>query len=76
MSTEERQALEAEWKEIVERMKGEFINPKDMRRKEEITSLLMTDGASKNIQFKFLKGRGYSKGLNAKKPYNRKGKVG
>jgi hypothetical protein len=76
MTQEERTALENEWKEISEKLKGEFVNPKDLRRSEEITSLLMTDGNSGNIKFNFLKGRGYSKGLNVKKGYNRKGKVG
>ena len=76
MKQEERTALEQEWAEINERLKGEFVNPKDMRRKEEITSLLMTDGESKDVKFNFIKGRGGHKGMNVTKPYNRKGKVG
>ena len=76
MTHEERTALEQEWQEIQERLKGEFINPKDIRRKDEITSLLMTDGESKDIKFNFVKGRGGNKGMNATKPYYRKGKVG
>ena len=76
MTQEERMALEQEWAEINERLKGEFVNPKDMRRKDEITSLLMTDGENANIKFNFLKGRGGNKGMNVTKPYSRKGKVG
>lgn len=76
MTKEERMALEHEWAEINERLKGEFVNPKDMRRKDEITSLLMTDGENANIKFNFLKGRGGNKGMNVTKPYSRKGKVG
>lgn len=76
MTQEERMALEQEWAQINERLKGEFVNPKDMRRKEEITSLLMTDGENANIKFNFLKGRGGNKGMNVTNPYSRKGKVG
>ena len=76
MTQEERMALEQEWAEINERLKGEFVNPIDMRRKDEITSLLMTDGENANIKFNFLKGRGGNKGMNVTKPYSRKGKVG
>jgi hypothetical protein len=76
MTQEERMALEQEWQEITERLKGEFVNPKDMRRKDEITSLLMTDGENANIKFKFVKGNGGRKGMNVTKPYSRKGKVG
>lgn len=76
MTPQERIVLEQEWAEINERLKGEFVNPKDIRRKEEITSLLMTDGKNSNIKFNFIKGRGGNKGLNVTKPYNRKGKVG
>lgn len=76
MTQEERMALEQEWAEINERLKGEFVNPKDMRRKDEITSLLMTDGENANIKFNFVKGRGGNKGMNVTKPYSRKGKVG
>jgi hypothetical protein len=76
MTKEERAALEIEWAEINEKLKGEFVNPKDMRRKDEITSLLMTDGENANIKFNFLKGRGGNKGMNVTKPYNRKGNVG
>ena len=75
MTQEERTALEQEWAEINERLKGEFVNPKDMRRKDEITSLLMTDGESKDVKFNFVKGRGGNKGMNVTKPYSRKGRV-
>lgn len=57
MTPEERLKLENEWKEICERLQGEFPSPKDQRRKEEITSLLMTDGESDKIKFKLLKGK-------------------
>jgi hypothetical protein len=76
MTQEERTALEQEWEEITLRLSGDFVNPKDLRRKDEITSLLMTDGESPNIKFNFVKGRGGNKGLNSTKPYSRKGKVG
>lgn len=77
LTTEEREKLEQEWKEISERLeKAEFPNPKDMRRKDTITSLLMTDGENGAIAFNFLKGRGGNKGMNVTKPYNRKGSVG
>ena len=77
LTQEERTNLENEWKELTERLeKSQFPNPKDMRRKEEITSFLVTDGESGNIKFNFLRGRGGKKGMNVHKPYNRKGKVG
>lgn len=76
MTQEDRLALEQEWAQINERLKCEFVNPKDMRRKDEITSLLMTDGENANIKFNFVKGRGGHKGMNVTKPYSRKGKVG
>lgn len=77
MTQGEREKLEQEWRDLSQKIKGaEFIDPKDTRRMDSITSLLMTDGESENIKFNFLKGRGYSKGLNAKKSYHRKGKVG
>jgi hypothetical protein len=57
MKPEEREALENEWREVIERLRGENPDPKDLRRKEEITSLLMTDGESKDIKFNFLKGK-------------------
>ena len=72
----EKENLEKEYAEIMDRLNGEFPNPKDMRRKEEITSLLLTDGERSDIKFNFVKGRGYKKGLNATKPYYRKGKIG
>lgn len=77
MTQEEREKLEREWKELSEKIKTtELIDPKDVRRMGTITSLLMTDGESGNVKFNFLKGRGGKKGLNAKKSYYRKGKVG
>lgn len=57
LTSEQRQALEQEWAELQERLKGEFASPKDLRRKDEITSLLMTDGESSEVKFNFLKGR-------------------
>ena len=76
MTQDERLFLEKERQEINERFKGDFVNPKDVRRKDEITSLLMTDGESKDVKFNFRRGRGGNKGMNNTKPYNRKGKVG
>ena len=52
MSNEERQMLILERVEIEQRMKGDFINPKDLRRVEEITSPLMSDGATGEIRLK------------------------
>jgi len=76
MKADELIALEKEWKEINERLKDEFPNPKDVRRKDEINSLIMTDGESKDVKFKFIRGRGGNIGMNITKPYYRKGKVG
>lgn len=67
--------LNIELMEIEKRLNGDFINPKDVRRKDEILSLLMTEGTNKNLTFKIVKGRGYKKGLNNKKPYYKKGKI-
>lgn len=75
MKEDEREKLEQEWKALSEKVKGEFVSPVDVRRMDEITSLLMTDGASSGVKFKFLKGRGGNKGLNTK-GYNHKGRVG
>lgn len=57
MTDEERALLNKEWLEITQRLKGEHPSPKDMRRKDEITSLLMTNGESSTVKFSFLKGR-------------------
>ncbi len=76
LTPEEREALETEWKEISARLEdAQFSNPVDVRRKSEITSLLMTDGESGKVKFKFVKGRKTTLGLNTK-GYNRKGPVG
>jgi len=76
MTTDERTKLENEWQELRERLENaEFPNPKDMRRKDEITSLLMTDGESGDIKFNFLKGRGGKIGMNIKKGYYNHGPV-
>lgn len=76
LSNEEREKLNQEWKALSEKVKkGEFASPVDVRRMEEITSLLMTDGQSSKVKFKFVKGRGGKMGLNTK-GYNHKGKVG
>lgn len=53
MTTEERDLLEKEYLEISLRLKTEFPSPKDLRRKEEISSLLLTDGKNCHIKFKF-----------------------
>lgn len=77
MTQLEREKLGHEWRELYQKTKtAEFIDPKDVRRMDSITSLLMTNGESESVKFNFVKGRGYSKGLNAKKSYYRKGKVG
>jgi hypothetical protein len=58
MTPEERTQLEKEWSEINEKVRNaEFIDPKWLRRRDEITSLLMTDGERKDIHFKFIKGK-------------------
>jgi hypothetical protein len=77
MSDEERIALHTEWKGLIEKMeKATFIDPQDMRRKEEITSLLMTNGQSNSIKFNFVRGRRSSKGLNTKGYNDHGGKTG
>lgn len=76
MTQDERDKLEKEWKELSDRLSdARFPDPKDIRRKEEITSLLMTNGENANIKFKFVKGRKATQGLSTK-GYNRKGPVG
>jgi hypothetical protein len=77
MTTEEREKLNTEWLELKDKtMNAQFVSPVDIRRMDQITSSLMTDGQSDSIQFKFVKGRKVGKGMNITKPYNRKGKVG
>lgn len=76
MTDEERSKLENEWREIQERLKGDFPNPKDIRRSEEITSLLVTNGESSDIRFKFVRGRGGNKGMNTKGYHDKGGKTG
>jgi hypothetical protein len=77
MTQEERTKLEDEWKELNEKLRtSQFPSPKDMRRKEEITSLLMTNGESGKIQFKFVRGRQVTKGLNTKGYHDHGGKTG
>ncbi len=77
MTTEEREKLNNEWLELKDKTSNaQFVSPKDIRRMDQITSLLMTDGENDSIQFKFVKGRGGKKGMNITKSYNRKGKVG
>lgn len=77
MNEQERQELIEERDEIrLELNNARFADPKKVRRIDAINSLLMTDGETENLQWKTVKGRGGNKGLNAKKPYYRKGKVG
>ena len=57
LTAEQRQSLEQELAEVQERLNGEFASPKDLRRNDEITSLLMTDGESSVVKFNFVKGR-------------------
>ena len=77
LTQEERTALQAESNQITERMKGDFVDPKDFRRQAAITSLLLTDGQTEKVELKFVRGRGGNKGLNVKKGgYYRKGRVG
>lgn len=71
----DREKLEQEWKDLQEKVKVSPVDPKDIRRMDEITSLLMTNGESSTIKFKFLKGRKTTLGMNTK-GYNHKGKVG
>ena len=77
MTEEIKQLLITERDDI--RLKNENSrspDPKDIRRIDAINSLLMTNGETENLQWKTVKGRGGNKGLNAKKPYYRKGKIG
>ena len=57
MTQEERSKLETEWSELSIKCKAEFVDPKDIRRMDEITSLLMTDGQRSDIRFNFIKGK-------------------
>lgn len=49
--------LKIELAEIEERLKGDFVNPKDMRRKDEIISLLISDGEKSDVRFSVKKGK-------------------
>lgn len=53
----EMEKLEKELEEIELRLKGDFINPMDMRRKDEILSLLLTKGETSEVRFIVKKGR-------------------
>lgn len=55
LTPEKRLQLENEWKEVCDRLNGDFPTPKDMRRKDEITSLLMTDGQTEKVKFNFVR---------------------
>lgn len=57
MTQDERQLLISERTEIEERLKGDFLNPKDIRRLDEIRSLLLTDGKCDDLQIKVGKSR-------------------
>lgn len=57
MTQDERQLLISERAEIEERLKGDFPNPKDFRRLDEIRSLLLTDGKCNDLQIKVGKPR-------------------
>lgn len=57
MNQQERQKLQNEWSEITERLRKDFPKPKDARRRDEIASLLMTDGLSADVKLKFAKAR-------------------
>ena len=52
-----RDALEQELSELREKLKGDFVSPKDMRRVEAITSLLLTDGDTDKLILKVGKHR-------------------
>lgn len=53
MTPEERQSLMDEQKALDEKMRtAAFISPKDMRRSQDITSLLFSDGDTTEIRFK------------------------
>lgn len=55
MTQDEREFLINEQQEIEQRLKGDLQNPKDIRRLDEIRSLLLTDGKCNNLQFKIYK---------------------
>jgi hypothetical protein len=49
----DREALIKESKELENRMKSaSFVNPRDMRRYEEILSLLLSEGKQTNLELK------------------------
>ena len=79
MTKQERQDLITERDQIRLRMdNARFIDPKDMRRVDAITSLLLTDGETEELKITTERkgSRAGTKGLNSTKPYYRKGKVG
>lgn len=51
LTTEQRNELISERTEIEQRLNAKFVNPKDIRRIDEIRSLLLTDGASDKVMF-------------------------
>lgn len=58
MTAEERQALIDEQNAITEQNRvSPFVSPKSIRRLNEITSLLLTDGATDGMRFEFGKPR-------------------
>lgn len=58
MTKEERQTLIEEKNQLELKMKqSEFINPKDMRRVNAITSLLLSDGKTEDIRLVFKNGK-------------------
>lgn len=57
MTQDERQLLISERAEIEERLKGDFTNPKDVRRLDTIRDLLLTDGKCDDLKLKFGKPR-------------------
>lgn len=58
MTNAERELLIKEADELDLKFKtSAFINPKDMRRRNEITSLLFTNGQQSDLTFKFGKPR-------------------
>lgn len=57
MTTEYRSQLINERDEIDKRLHSGFASPRDHRRRNEITSLLMTDGVSDQVEFVVTQGK-------------------
>jgi len=58
MNEKERLQLQMELKEVTDRINAsDFIDPKDLRRKDKINSMLLTGDMDADINWKITKGK-------------------